>query len=191
MVLVLVVGDLHIPQRAASIPEAFTQMFTPGRINMVLITGNLGSREMYDYFRTVAPVVYCARGELDGWAHGTLQDSHVIAIEELRVGLLHGHQVVPCGDKDALAIVQRKLDVDVLVSGATHRCKIFEFDGHLFINPGSITGAFTPVRPDVTPTFVLLDIKDTTVTSFSYVYAPKENAGGENFTIKRRTWTRE
>ncbi|KEG12991.1 vacuolar sorting protein [Trypanosoma grayi] len=191
MVLVLVVGDLHVPQRAAAVPEAFTHMFTPGRINMVLITGNVGCREMYDYFRTIAPDVYCAKGEFDSWSHNNFKETHVIEVEELKIGLIHGHQIVPCGDKDSLAIVQRKLDVDVLVSGATHHCKTFEFDGHLFINPGSITGAFTPVQPDVVPTFVLLDIKDKTVTSFSYAYAPGEGVGGEDLAIKRKTWTKE
>ena len=29
-------------------------------------------------------------------------------------------QVVPCGDTDALALLQRRLNVDILVSGHTH-----------------------------------------------------------------------
>ncbi|RNC49105.1 vacuolar sorting protein [Trypanosoma cruzi] len=85
MVLVLVVGDLHIPQRAAAIPEEFTQMFSPGRINIVLITGNVGCREMYDYFRTVAPEVYCAKGEFDQWSHTQLKEIHVITVEDLKM----------------------------------------------------------------------------------------------------------
>nr|CCC95943.1 unnamed protein product [Trypanosoma congolense IL3000] len=203
MVLVLVVGDLHVPQRAASIPKVFTQMFTPGRIQLVLITGNVGCREMYDYFHSIAPSVYCVKGEFDSewWQaagetenseHGSsLQETHVITVESLRIGLIHGHQSVPCGDKDFLAIIQRKLDVDVLVSGATHHCKISEFDGHLFVNPGSITGAFAPRQMNVVPTFVLLDVQDKRVTSFSYAYAPGEGAGGEDFKIRRKTWTKE
>ncbi|CBH18481.1 vacuolar sorting protein, putative [Trypanosoma brucei gambiense DAL972] len=203
MVLVLVVGDLHVPQRAASIPKVFTQMFTPGRIQLVLITGNVGCREMYDYFRSIVPDVYCAKGEFDScwWPnvnskHASdtdklLQDTHVINVESLRIGLIHGHQAIPCGDRDMLAMLQRKLDVDVLVSGATHNNKVFEFGGHLFVNPGSITGAFTTRRLDVVPTFVLLDIQDKKVTSFSYAYAPGEGVGGEDFKIKRKTWIKD
>ncbi|KAG8347612.1 Calcineurin like phosphoesterase superfamily domain [Trypanosoma vivax] len=199
MVLIVVVGDLHVPQRAAAIPEAFRQMFAPGRIQLALITGNVGCKDMYDYFCGVAKEVYCSRGEFDdcwcpqsGTTSGSnpLQDSHVITVESLRIGVVHGHQAVPLGDKEALAAIQRKLDVDVLVSGATHQSKIFEFDGHLFVNPGSITGAFTPAQPDVVPTFVLLDVQGKQVMSFSYAYAPGEGAGGENFKIKRRAWTK-
>ncbi|RNF11541.1 vacuolar sorting protein [Trypanosoma rangeli] len=191
MVLVLVVGDLHVPQRAAAIPEAFTHMLTPGRIKVVLITGNVGCREMHNYFRTIAPEVYCAKGEFDRWSYPQLKETHLITVEDLKIGLIHGHQVVPCGDRDSLAMLQRKMDVDILVSGATHHCKTFEFDGHLFVNPGSITGAFTPAQPDVAPAFVLLDIKGKTVTSFAYVYKPRGGISGEDFTIKRKVWTKE
>lgn len=39
----------------------------------------------------------------------------------LRIGVIHGHQIVPLGDAEVLAATARKMDVDVLISGATHR----------------------------------------------------------------------
>jgi vacuolar protein sorting-associated protein 29 len=69
--------------------------------------------------------------------------SQVITHGPLRIGLIHGHQVVPLGDTESLSAVARKLDVDVLISGATHKFEAFEFEGRFFINPGSATGAFT------------------------------------------------
>lgn len=51
--------------------------------------------------------------------------------------------MVPLGDTESLSAVARKLDVDILVSGATHKFEAFEFEGRFFINPGSATGAFT------------------------------------------------
>lgn len=56
----------------------------------------------------------------------------------------HGHQVLPCGDTDALADLQAKLDVDILVSGHTHKQEVYEYNGKYFVNPGSATGAYTP-----------------------------------------------
>ena len=38
---------------------------------------------------------------------------------------------------------QRRLDVDVLVYGGTHQHVTFEHEGKFFVNPGSITGAFS------------------------------------------------
>lgn len=56
---------------------------------------------------------------------------------------MHGHQVVPLGDVESLSAIARKLDVDVLLSGATHKFVAFEYEGRFFINPGSGTGAYT------------------------------------------------
>lgn len=50
-----------------------------------------------------------------------LPPSLVVQHGPLRVGLLHGHQVVPLGDTEALSAVARKMDVDVLISGGTHK----------------------------------------------------------------------
>lgn len=50
-----------------------------------------------------------------------LPPSLVLQHGPLRIGVLHGHQVVPLGDTEALSAVARKMDVDVLISGGTHR----------------------------------------------------------------------
>jgi vacuolar protein sorting-associated protein 29 len=66
----------------------------------------------------------------------------VTKIGNLKVGLIHGHQVIPWGDPDSLGVVARQMDVDVLISGNTHKFEAYEYEGAFFINPGSITGAF-------------------------------------------------
>lgn len=48
----------------------------------------------------------------------------VVDIGDIRVGVCHGHQVVPWGDKEALAILQRQMDVDILVTGHTHTFEV-------------------------------------------------------------------
>jgi predicted phosphodiesterase len=47
----------------------------------------------------------------------------VLQIADFKVGVCHGHQVVPWGDKEALAILQRQMGVDILVTGHTHEFK--------------------------------------------------------------------
>ena len=61
------------------------------------------------------------------------------------MGVIHGHQVIPWGDTEALAAVQRELGCDILVSGHTHVNKILAYDGKHFLNPGSVTGAFSTI----------------------------------------------
>ena len=41
MVLVLALGDLHIPHRAADLPAKFKSMLVPGKIQHIICTGNL------------------------------------------------------------------------------------------------------------------------------------------------------
>jgi putative phosphoesterase len=38
--------------------------------------------------------------------------------------------------------MQRQLDVDILISGHTHKNEVNEYEGKWFINPGSVTGAY-------------------------------------------------
>lgn len=63
----------------------------------------------------------------DSGSDGTLyQDTHLplsLSINQgsLRFGVIHGQQCVPPGDVDSLAALARQMNVDVLISGGTHR----------------------------------------------------------------------
>jgi vacuolar protein sorting-associated protein 29 len=51
--------------------------------------------------------------------------------------------VVPWGDPESLANLQRQLDVDILITGHTHKHEVFEYEKKYIINPGSATGAYS------------------------------------------------
>ena len=42
----LVIGDLHIPQRATNVPEAFKELLMPNKMQYVLSPGNIGCKEV-------------------------------------------------------------------------------------------------------------------------------------------------
>ncbi len=65
---------------------------------------------------------------------------------QFKIGLIHGHQVIPWGDMASLALLQRQLDVDILISGHTHKFEAFENENKFYINPGSATGAYSPLE---------------------------------------------
>lgn len=65
MVLVLVIGDLHIPHRIHDLPAKFKKLLVPGKIQQILCTGNVCDRETYEYLRTVAADVHVVRGDYD------------------------------------------------------------------------------------------------------------------------------
>lgn len=43
-------------------------------------------------------------------------------------------------------MLARQMDVDVLITGHTHECQTFQHEGRFYINPGSATGAFSPIQ---------------------------------------------
>lgn len=65
MVLVLVIGDLHIPHRIHDLPLKFKKLLVPGKIQQILCTGNVCDKETFDYLRTISPDVHVVKGDYD------------------------------------------------------------------------------------------------------------------------------
>ncbi|XP_077995528.1 vacuolar protein sorting-associated protein 29 isoform X2 [Glandiceps talaboti] len=164
--LVLVLGDLHIPYRCNSLPAKFKKLLVPGKIQHILCTGNLCTKESVDYLKTLASDVHVVRGDFE--ENLNYPEQKVVTVGQFRIGLCHGHQVVPWGDIESLALVARQLDVDILISGQTHKFEAFEHENKFFINPGSATGAYSPLDTNVSPSFVLMDIQASTVVTYVY-----------------------
>ena len=98
-------------------------------------------------------------------------------IGAFKIGLIHGHQIVPWGDAASLAIKQRSLDCDILISGHTHSSSVVERDDVWYINPGSITGAFSPASDGETaPAFVLLAIQGAKCVCYCYKYSEEKDS---------------
>jgi vacuolar protein sorting-associated protein 29 len=102
----------------------------------------------------------------------------------LKVGVIHGHTLVPSVDPEALLIAAREMGVDVFVWGGTHRFEALELEGRFFINPGSATGAIAPgywaegyvvrgvvrlmVREEPVPSFMLMDLQGMSLVLYIY-----------------------
>jgi vacuolar protein sorting-associated protein 29 len=182
MVLVLCIGDMHIPHRATDLPPKFKKLLVPGKIQHVLCTGDLCVKETYDYLRTLCPnpgnlhVVQGQYDELTGIAGEAFPESKIVRVGAFTIGLTHGHQIVPWGDIDAAAAVSRKMGVDVLVTGHTCSFSSHKTDDALLLNPGSATGAgsgFDSQRGGVgensrVPSFVLMDVNDDALVAYVY-----------------------
>jgi len=171
-VLVLLIGDLHIPYRTHDLPAKFKKLLLPGKIQQIICTGNVCDKETHDYLRTVAHDVHIVRGDYDEDPRFPL--SLTISHPPLRIGVVHGHLNVPVGELDSLGAVARQMDVDVLVSGHTHKFEAIEHQGRFFVNPGSATGAWTGKSSvDPVPSFALMDVQGPVVVT--YVYRLIEN----------------
>eukprot|EP00474_Spongospora_subterranea_P008815 CRZ09273.1 hypothetical protein [Spongospora subterranea] len=164
--LVLVLGDLHIPTRTDQLPAQFKTLLVPGKMQHILCTGNICSKQVVDHLKTIASNVHVAKGDYD--IDTDYPDNTVVKIGDFKIGVIHGHQILPWGDIDALAEIQSQLNVDILISGHTHKQDVFEYNGKYFVNPGSATGSYTPSDSDIVPSFVLMAIKDDKVITYVY-----------------------
>jgi vacuolar protein sorting-associated protein 29 len=136
--LVLVLGDAHIPERASKIEALFKRMLVPNKMQHVICTGNIGSsHELWNDIQQLAPSIHCVAGDHDE-DYSAFPESSIIQVGQFRIGVTHGHQLIPLGSKEAIERMQRMLRVDILVTGHTHQGAVFdENDGFYHINPVS------------------------------------------------------
>lgn len=192
MVLVLCIGDMHVPHRATDLPPQFKKLLVPGKIQHVLCTGDLCVKEAYDYLRGLCPNpgnVHVVQGQYDemggGAIGGSFPETKTVRVGAFTIGLIHGHQIVPWGDVDALAAVQRKMNADVLVAGHRGAFASHKIEDRLILFPGSATGvasfrepaaraaetetgAKSPADEDPNPSFVLMDVTGDALVAYVY-----------------------
>ena len=177
--IVLLVGDMLVPQRIPDISEKFKSLITPNKINHVLCLGNMGSTESYDWLKSLSNDYHCVKGDYD--LDESLPDKKCVQIGEFKIGIIHGHQIIPSGDIDSLSDIQRQLGCNILVSGYTHELNVKTKDNALYLNPGSISGAFSPSIKDNSPSFILLALQGDIAILYLYILDNMTN----NFEVKK------
>ncbi|KAG7877645.1 hypothetical protein KL907_004584 [Ogataea polymorpha] len=146
--LILAIGDLHIPERAVDIPHKFKKLLQPtGKIQQVLCLGNVtNSQSTLEFLKSLSLDFQMVKGDLD--LDYNLPLSLVFSHDKLKVGLVNGFQIVPKADPLSLLSQARLMDVDILIYGSTHKVEAYTLDGRFFVNPGSATGAFSTSKMD-------------------------------------------
>jgi len=149
--LIGVISDTHIPERASKIPEVVFEIFKG--VDMILHAGDLVSPDVLEELEQIAPTK-CSQGNMDR-AYGVKLPKNVfIEIEGLKIGLDHG-EVYPKGDTQQLKYIAMEMGVEVLITGHTHWSFIKEVGNVLLLNPGSPT---VPRLSD--PSVMLLEINN-------------------------------
>ena len=181
--LVLVVGDMFVPQRSQDIDPQFKTILIPNKLQHVLSLGNIGSRESYDWLKSLSNDFHSVKGDFD---EGDMPEKKIVTIGEFKIGMIHGHQILPWGNTDSLSAIQRELDCDILLSGNTHEINVKVLDNKLYINPGSISGAFSNCVADPSPSFVLMVLQGTEAIIYLYVL----NDRSQKFEVNKIEFTK-
>ena len=117
-----VISDTHGLLR----PEALSAL---AGSSLILHAGDIGTEDVLAGLEEIAPV-RAVRGNVDRgrWARN-LARTEVVQVGPIRLYLLH--------DLSTLRLDPRKEGIAVVISGHSHKPRIWEEDGVLFFNPGS------------------------------------------------------
>ncbi len=166
--LVGVIADTHVPQRLNCLPSNIGQVFDGAAI--ILHAGDINSQRVLDELECIAPVVAVAGNADFGF---DLPRSRVVQVEGCRIGLVHGHggwrryfvdkfrdRLAPYNSARYQRYASETFrDVDVVISGHTHRPHLTYMGKVLLFNPGSVAPDYYTTAG---PTVGLLHIQDST-----------------------------
>lgn len=108
-------------------------MLVPNKMKHVICTGNVGV-DQYNELLALAPNVHVVAGDYEDPTL-TFPECQVLQVGHFRIGIMHGHQILPHGSKEAMARMRRKLGVDIFISGFTHQNEVSLQEGFYYINP--------------------------------------------------------
>lgn len=148
--MIAVISDSHVPRRADRIPEHFLEMVEEAEL--CVHAGDLVTREVLDDLREHADVM-AVKGNCDLFE---LPNSESFRFAGKEFGVYHGTGISPRGHHPTLLGITRKMGVDVLVHGHTHRQESVKKEGKLLINPGSCTGVGGGSSVSSDPTMTVL-----------------------------------
>lgn len=82
--------------------------------------------------------------------------------------MIHGHQIIPWADEEALENKAKELGVSMLISGHTHEMKFTQHNHTYFVNPGSMTGAYSTLKINAVPSFMILEFRTNEIVIYEY-----------------------
>ena len=185
--LILIMGDVHIPSRIDVIPEDVKTLLNnnKGKFSRVICTGDFGTLETYEWFKSLLPKskewnFNCVKNDFQE-TKLSFPDTLIVKSNDFRIGIINGYQIVPWGDLTALSALSKQMECDILVSGFTHLKGVFHFEGKWFVNPGTITGAFSPLTNNPQPSFMVLFTLPEVATLYLYEY----NQSAKQFDVSK------
>ena len=151
---VLIASDAHVPDREREVPKPVKELIeSEAPFDLVLYAGDLTGPEVLEWLKGLGDEVKVVRGNMD---YLPLPEKEVVEVEGKRVLLLHGHQVRPRGNLDALSALASSEGAEVIVHGHLHKPLIKVHRGVLHLNPGSLTGAWGGSCLGGEPSFLIL-----------------------------------
>lgn len=132
-----VISDTHIPERASAVPAQALKAFA--KVDMVIHAGDLVDIRVLDQLRAVCPDVRAVVGNMDaGGASDKLPTKLLLHLENHTIAVMHGWGP-PKSLIDVLAREFKNEAPECIIFGHSHIPLNEVREGILFFNPGSAT----------------------------------------------------
>ena len=151
---ILIASDAHVPDREPEVPAPIREFLaSEAPFDLVLYAGDLTGPEVLEWLKGLGETK-AVRGNMD---YLPLPNEALVEVDGKSVLVIHGHQVRPRGNLDALSEIAKKRGAEVIVHGHLHKPLVTMHKGVLHLNPGSITGAWGGSSLGGDPTFMILE----------------------------------
>ncbi|HEX5585790.1 MAG TPA: metallophosphoesterase family protein [Acidimicrobiia bacterium] len=130
-----VISDTHMPGSVRELWPEVAEAFAG--VELILHGGDITNLSVLDQLEEIAPVL-AARGNNDpGLVDPRLDDAQWLTVDGLRIGMVHDMEP----EDEPIAYLRERFlggrDVDVMITGHTHRERLDYRDGVLQLNAGS------------------------------------------------------
>jgi len=182
--LILIIGEINVPNKVKAINENIKSILSKKKFSKILSTGSVGSKETLDWISSLCKEnqsrnIHIVKSESDEEVY--CPENKIIQIGNFNIGLINGFQITPWDDCEELHNIQKSLKADILISGFTNKLQVRNYNGIYFLNPGSLSGAFSPLYNDSNPSFMIMVIDGDVAILYNYVF----NISSKNFEISK------
>lgn len=150
MIVLGILADTHIPDRARSLDPKILEVFHRAGVQRILHAGDISVPRVLQELSGIAPVT-AVQGNRDWYRLSELPRTQSLALEGVQLGLTHGHgrlgnYLVDKAHYLTFGIQEERYirraitefpDADVIVFGHTHLPLNAVMSGKLLFNPGS------------------------------------------------------
>ena len=147
-----VIADTHIPDRTHNLPQAGLDIFRKANVSKILHAGDISVPKVIEQLTEIAPT-YAVRGNRDLFFGKKLPSNRIIQIENVRIGMSHGHGTLPeyliektksiLRGPGSFGIIEERMlrlfpESDIIIFGHSHApLNRKQKNGQVLFNPGS------------------------------------------------------
>ena len=138
MMKILVVSDIHYPDRRDSLPTEIEE--TANSVDLIFALGDFTIIDVLNYLNKLNKRVLAVQGNMDEeLIKKTLPKTRTTEINNIRIGLYHGNGG-PQGIEQRVKNVFGKKNLDAYIFGHSHIAVNKYIDGKFYFNPGALSG---------------------------------------------------